>query len=105
MPNAAGGKGVPKYVKQIEGVDSGNGTYFNGDWCEAEGEEGAVERTELDANEGSPKEAVTAVKDTVSLSLSATAVEFKPKSVILPPNPNGKVSYAAAASKLSTATA
>lgn len=118
MPNVAGGKGVPKYVKQSEGVEGGNGTYFNGDWCEEGSNEiEGTNGTEIDNKDRSNSRSDSIgngghghiVKDTVNLS--ASAMEFKPKSSNVVPNivpvipSNGKVSYAAAASKLSTATA
>ena len=98
MPNALGGKGVPKYVKQLEGsVESENGTYFNGDWCETDS------ATNTDEN-GISLEGLTGSRNVAardSASLSASATEFKPKSLYVP-LVNGKVSYAAAAAKLTT---
>ena len=99
MPNASGGKGVPKYVKQLEGTaESENGTYFNGDWCETNGTANTDEKS--NSLEGSTGSNNVAIRDSASLSASAT--EFKPKSLYVPLG-NGKVSYAAAAAKLTTA--
>ena len=100
MPNASGGKGVPKYVKQLEGTaESENGTYFNGDWCETDVTATTAERVHSD--EISSDLNNVPMKD--SASLSASAMEFKPKSLFVAPLGAGKVSYAAAAAKLTTA--
>lgn len=130
MPNASGGKGVPKYVKQLEGsVETGNGTYFNGDWCEAEGNSVTdnesnlgdkiilinndnTTNTNTNTNENDTTNNTDSntnnsnnfnyIKNDTGI-LSASAMEFKPKSsnIIIPLN-NGKVSYAAAAAKISS---
>lgn len=93
MPNASGTKGVPKYVKQLDGSpEAVNGTYFNGDWCESADDKDATSPDDNAQNENR----------TGNLVLSASAAEFKPKieTAVAVLGTNGKVSYAAAASKI-----
>lgn len=104
MPNSSGGQGAPKYIKQmfteseaLAIIGNDNGTFFNGEWCEEEGE------TEVDGGiDGSKGEGSNS-----KLALSATATEFRPSSspVLVEGGggglltTSGKVSYAAAAQK------
>lgn len=108
MPNASGSRGVPKYVKQVEGSSDGrNGSYFNREWSDSDLGAGEVEGTEKDvstSDENQRNESNRISSDTGSLS--ASAAEFKPKvtvavAVAAAPLGNGKVSYAAAAAKIS----
>lgn len=108
MPNASGSRGVPKYVKQLEGSSDGrNGTYFNREWTDSDVGFGEVEGTEKDASTSTstPDENQRSESNRISSdtgSLSASAVEFKPKvTVAATPVGSGKVSYAAAAAKIS----
>jgi hypothetical protein len=106
MPNASGSRGVPKYVKQLEGSSDGrNGTYFNREWSDSDVGTGEVEGTEKDASSSTPDENQRSESNRITSdtgSLSASAAEFKPKvTVAATPVGNGKVSYAAAAAKIS----
>jgi hypothetical protein len=104
MPNASGSRGVPKYVKQLEGIDGRNGSYFNREWSDSD-VNGEVESTEKDAS-STPDENLRSESNRISSdtgSLSASAAEFKPKvTIAAAPVGNGKVSYAAAAAKISS---
>ena len=105
MPNATGSRGVPKYVRQIEGtVENSNGSYFNGWWTDADSA-GAADGQPSESSSPSPDEnrnESNRIRVDAG-TLSASAVEFKPKvPETTPPINNGKVSYAAAAAKIAS---
>ena len=107
MPNATGSRGVPKYVLQTEGtVENINGSYFNGWWTDADSA-GAVDGQPSESSSPSPDEnrnESNRIRVDAG-TLSASAVEFKPKvPETTPQGPinNGKVSYAAAAAKIAS---
>ena len=105
MPNTTGGRGVPKYVRQTAGtVENENGSYFNGWWTEPDST-GVVENQQTETSSPSPDENINESNQIIRAdvgTLSASAVEFRPKVPESAPTNNGKVSYAAAAAKIAS---